>query len=50
LLVEEFLAEAVDRDAVEFFVEGGEESDYLIFILLAQEMERPGRVLAAAPA
>jgi hypothetical protein len=49
LPVEEFLAKAVDGDAAEFFVDGGEQGDDLVLGLLAQEVKRPGAVLASAP-
>ena len=49
LLVEEGFAVAVDGDAAKVLVDGGEEADDLVLALLAEEMERPCAVFAAAP-
>ena len=49
LPVEKFFAEAVDGDAAELLVEGGEEGDDLVLRLPAEEMEGPGAVFSAAP-
>jgi hypothetical protein len=50
LPVEQLFAEAVDGDAAELFVDGSEQGDDFEFGLLAEQVERPGTVLAAAPA
>ena len=49
LQIEEFFAKAVDGDAAELLVEGGEEGDDLVLGVLAQEVEGPGAVLSSAP-
>jgi hypothetical protein len=49
LLVEQLLAEAVDGDAAELLVDGGEQANDFILRLLAEQVEGPGAVLAAAP-
>jgi hypothetical protein len=50
LLVEQRLAIAVDGDAAELLVDSGDESNNLVLLLAAENLEGPGAVFAAAPA
>jgi hypothetical protein len=49
-VVEQRLAIAVDGDAAELLVDGGDKADDFVLFLAAEEFERPGAVLSAAPA
>jgi hypothetical protein len=50
LLIEEGFAVAVDGDAAKVLIDRGEEAYDHVLALLAEEVESPGAVFAAAPA
>ena len=49
LLLQQLLAKAMDRHPPELLVERSEQPHHFILLLLPQQMQRPGRVLPAAP-